>query len=103
MVDAFLSAMEKADGNEVGVVVMETGWPSLGNQNLTSSKIVGIYNRNLLDRIKANGTPKRPTATIDGYFFSLFYENQKPSLFIEQIGDCFILCLEPVGLFRHLV
>ena len=87
-----MSAMEKAGGGEVGVVVTETGWPSLGNQNLTSPKIAGLYNRNLLDHIKANETIKRPTATIDGYFFALFNENQKPRLFIDQNW----------GLFDHM-
>ena len=96
MVDAFISAMEKAGCGEVGVVVTETGWPSLGNENLTSPEIAGIYNRNLLNHIKANGTPKRPTATIDGYFFALFNENQKPGPFIEQNWGLFYPDMTPV-------
>ncbi|RVX05520.1 putative glucan endo-1,3-beta-glucosidase BG5 [Vitis vinifera] len=46
MVDAFYSAMEKAGGSTVGVVLTESGWPSAGKGNGTTPEIAGTYNRN---------------------------------------------------------
>lgn len=79
MVDAFLAAMEKAGGN-VRVVVSESGWPSDGNGNATTSELAGTYNKNFMNHILAKeGTPRRPDEYIEGFIFAMFNENQKPS------------------------
>ncbi|XP_059596820.1 glucan endo-1,3-beta-glucosidase-like [Vitis vinifera] len=84
MVDAFYSAMEKAGGSTVGVVVTESSWPSAGKGNVTTLEIAGTYNRNFLAHLNASGTPKRPHAKIDGYIFAMFSENLKPGTATEQ-------------------
>ena len=97
MVDAFYSAMEKADGSAVGVAVTESGWPSAGKGNLTTVEIAGTYNRNLVARLKRNtGTPKRPNAKIDGYIFAMFNENLKPGDITEQNWGLFYPNKQPV-------
>ncbi|XP_034699438.1 glucan endo-1,3-beta-glucosidase-like [Vitis riparia] len=96
MVDAFYSAMEKAGGSTVGVVVTESGWPSAGKGNVTTPEIAGTYNRNFLAHLNANGTPKRPDAKIDGYIFAMFNENLKPGAATEQNFGLFYPNKQPV-------
>ena len=91
MVDAFYSAMEKAGGSTVGVVLTESGWPSAGKGNGATPEIAGTYNRNFLAHLNANGTPKRPDAKIDGYIFAMFNENLKPGAATSKILDSSIL------------
>ncbi|KAJ9687938.1 hypothetical protein PVL29_013928 [Vitis rotundifolia] len=58
MVDAFYSAMEKAGGSKVGVVVTESGWPSSGSGKLTTPELAGTYNRNFLEHLKGKWDTK---------------------------------------------
>lgn len=87
MVDAFLWAMEAAGAPGVDVVVSESGWPSAGNGQFTSPELAATYNKNFKEHIESNkGTPKRPGASIEGFIFALFNEDQKPAGMEQNFG-----------------
>jgi exo-beta-1,3-glucanase (GH17 family) len=75
MVDVLHSALEKAGGANIPIVVTETGWPSDGGLD-ASVENAKTYIGKLIPHVK-NGTPKRPGAW-ETYIFVIFNENQKP-------------------------
>ncbi|XXG87231.1 hypothetical protein AAC387_Pa11g1967 [Persea americana] len=95
MVDAFYWATEKVGGTNVDIVVTETGWPTAGNGNFTSPTLAQVYNTNLKNHVKNNGTPKRPSSQIDTYIFAMFNENLKQPG-IEQNWGIFFPDKKPV-------
>ncbi|XP_011044921.1 PREDICTED: glucan endo-1,3-beta-glucosidase 12-like [Populus euphratica] len=79
--DAVHSAMSAIQYNDVKMVVTETGWPSLGDENEIGAGEANAasYNGNLVKRVlTGNGTPLRPQEPLNVYLFALFNENEKP-------------------------
>uniref|UniRef100_A0A0D6QTQ7 glucan endo-1,3-beta-D-glucosidase n=1 Tax=Araucaria cunninghamii TaxID=56994 RepID=A0A0D6QTQ7_ARACU len=80
-VDAVYTAVTAMGYGSLEVRVSETGWPSNGDPDEIGATVknAALYNRNLLVRLAQNqGTPMRPTASLQAYIFALFNENQKP-------------------------
>lgn len=79
--DAVFAAMSAISYNDVKVVVTETGWPSMGDENEAGAGAANAaaYNGNLVRRVlSGSGTPLRPNDPLNVYLFALFNENQKP-------------------------
>ncbi|KDP39185.1 hypothetical protein JCGZ_00942 [Jatropha curcas] len=79
--DAVFAAMSAIQYSDVKMVVTETGWPSMGDEDEIGAgeENAASYNGNLVKRVlTGNGTPLRPQDPLNVYLFALFNENQKP-------------------------
>lgn len=94
MMDALYTALEKAGGSSVGVVVSESGWPSAGGDAATTVGNAQTYNQNLINNV-GKGTPKRPGA-IEAYIFAMYNENKKGGLETERNFGLFFPNQQPV-------
>ncbi|CAN0926231.1 Glucan endo-1,3-beta-glucosidase [Linum grandiflorum] len=79
-VDSVYSALERYEGASVKVVVMETGWATVGGgAEVTTVENARLYNSNLVKHVYGGkGTPKRAGEEIEAYIFEMFNENYKP-------------------------
>lgn len=80
-IDAVFAAMSAIKYDDVKMVVTETGWPSMGDEDEigASEANAASYNGNLIRKVlTGNGTPLRPQDLLNVYLFALFNENQKP-------------------------
>ncbi|KAK3034492.1 hypothetical protein RJ639_032481 [Escallonia herrerae] len=91
IVDSFFWAMEKEGLTDVELVVSESGWPSAGNGNLTTPVLAATCNKNFMEHVMKNGTPKRPNSYIEGFIFAMFNENLKPDGVGAKFWTFFIL------------
>ncbi|KAL4607719.1 hypothetical protein ACB092_09G195100 [Castanea dentata] len=92
ILDAFYSALEKANGGSLDIVVSETSWPSNGGQ-ATYFEYASLYNKNLIKHVQG-GTQKRPNGPIETYMFALFNENKKTPDY-EKYWGLFYLNKQP--------
>ncbi|KAM0053556.1 putative glucan endo-1,3-beta-D-glucosidase [Helianthus debilis subsp. tardiflorus] len=85
MLDAHYAAQARFVGGEnVEIVVSESGWPSDKGQEATVGN-AGTYYRNLINHVRGTaGTPLKPGRSIETYLFAMFDENTKPGELSER-------------------
>ncbi|KAB5557141.1 hypothetical protein DKX38_008050 [Salix brachista] len=86
MVDAFHAALEKIGYPDLKVGIAESGWPSAGNDPYTSIGNAMTYNRNLMNHVLQNGTPRRPGKLMETFLFAMFNENLKRGAVEQNFG-----------------
>lgn len=84
LVDSLYSALEKAGGSSLAIVVSESGWPSEGG-TAASPENAGTYYANLISHVK-QGTPKKAGQAIEAYLFAMFDENLKAAGIEQHFG-----------------
>ncbi|CAI0443171.1 unnamed protein product [Linum tenue] len=97
--DATYTAMRKLGFPDVGLLVGETGWPTLclPGQLECNVENAAWYNSELVRRsVDGVGTPLVPNKRIGIFLFALFNENEKPGPITEQNWGLFRPDMTPV-------
>ncbi|XP_076909950.1 glucan endo-1,3-beta-glucosidase-like [Bidens hawaiensis] len=77
MLDAHYAAQARVAGENVEIVVSESGWPSDGGQEATVEN-AGTFYKNLIEHVRGvSGTPTKQGVSRETYLFAMFDENQK--------------------------
>ncbi|KAI3727589.1 hypothetical protein L6452_16206 [Arctium lappa] len=84
MVDVMYSALERAGGASLEIVISETGWPSTGAFGATFDN-ARTYYTNMVSHA-SRGTPKRTGRAIETYLFAMFDENNKEPQIEKNFG-----------------
>eukprot|EP01018_Ginkgo_biloba_P013201 Gb_00781 [translate_table: standard] len=98
-IDAVYSALSALGYANLEVIVSETGWPLMGDPDEAGAtpQNAQTYNGNLLQRLaQKQGTPLRPTLSLQDYIFALFNEDMKPGPTSERNYGLFKLDGTPV-------
>ncbi|GAV68881.1 Glyco_hydro_17 domain-containing protein/X8 domain-containing protein, partial [Cephalotus follicularis] len=107
LIDATYSAMKAIGYGDVGIVLGETGWPSLGEPFLTQCTVANAvqFNGHVANLVSSGkGTPLMPNRKFETYIFALFNENQKPGSIAEKNFGLFRPDFSPVydiGIMRN--
>ncbi|KAI3738125.1 hypothetical protein L2E82_28144 [Cichorium intybus] len=84
ILDAHYAAQARLGGQNLEIVVSESGWPSAGG-NAATVENAGTYYTNLINHVKGTtGTPAKPGRSIETYLFAMFDESNKPGLETEK-------------------
>ncbi|WMV07184.1 hypothetical protein MTR67_000569 [Solanum verrucosum] len=84
LVDSMYFATEKLRGQNIEIIVSESGWPSEGHPT-TTLKNAQTYYTNLINHVKGGvGTPNKSEKTIKTYLFAMLDENRKDGKPSEQ-------------------
>ncbi|KAJ4969958.1 hypothetical protein NE237_003057 [Protea cynaroides] len=85
--DAVYMAMKRVGYADVDIVVAETGWPSMADNNQQGVDVDSAmsYNSGVVKLVTSGGgTPLMPRRRFETYIFSLFNENIKPGPTAER-------------------
>ncbi|PIA26643.1 hypothetical protein AQUCO_09100065v1 [Aquilegia coerulea] len=87
VVDAAYFAMAYLNFTNIPIVVLETGWPSKGDNSEPDATLdnANTYNSNLIRHVLNNtGTPKHPGIAVSTYIYELYNEDTKPGPLSEK-------------------
>ncbi|XP_076947652.1 glucan endo-1,3-beta-glucosidase, acidic-like [Bidens hawaiensis] len=78
ILDAHYAAQAPLGGENVEIVVSESGWASAEGSAVATVDNAGTYYKNLIEHVKGTaGTPLKPDRSIETYLFAMFDENKK--------------------------
>ncbi|KAI3510135.1 hypothetical protein L1887_25665 [Cichorium endivia] len=84
ILDAHYAAQARLGGQNVEIVVSESGWPSAGG-NAATIQNAGTYYSNLIRHVRGTtGTPAKRGRSIETYLFAMFDESGKPGAETEK-------------------